>query len=463
MDHKVKTGDGSIWTRMLCPSLIVVAAISWIGGGVTVDVSSIDELIQLLSLPLLIVSIASLLWQSRMTRVQAAALGVAVIITCVPLLQLLPVPIGLWLMPAPRAALAADLAQAGVALSSEHWSLMHSNTERSLWALLPALACFLAAIQLTARQVRMAMQAVLALVLANLAFAFFQVGVPPESALRLYTDNGAGFGGVLLSSNHHASALMIGMLVGLGLAADTRQRVKDGRDGSQHAWIYVVLSLTCFGALLLARSTAGLILGVVFFAVGWLALTSWSRRSQLGGRLQRAGGLTALALALVGSFWAFKWMDLAQTEPLRYAVAKETWRLGAAHFPLGSGIGTFVPVFGNSAPALLQANGYINHAHNEYAQWWMTGGLMGMLALAAALVLLGFVGWLLFRNRHRNALGVGCWLSVWAVLAHSWVDFPLRTLSLMSMTALVAGLSIAVASQALARPRRRPDAALRRA
>lgn len=460
MGHVVPTINDHTWQRLVFPGLIVLAALSFIGGGTTVDVTPTDELLQLVALPVLVVAVAAFAWRAGSSRLERMAVAVAVLIACIPLLQLMPLPAALWSVPAPRDALAADLAQAGVVVKQSHWSLMPSNTERSLWALLPALACFLAALQLTDRQVRKAMQVVLGLVLANIAFAFFQVAVPPDSALRLYSNNGAGFGGVLLSSNHQATALIVGMLVALGLAADTRLRAKEGRGGGQHAWIYAVLSLVCFASILLAGSSAGLILGMLFFAAGCLALASWSRRSQRGVRLQRAGGLLAIVLALTGGFWAMSWMDLAQTEPLRYAVAKETWRLGGAHFPWGSGIGTFVPVFGQSAPTLLQADGYINHAHNEFAQWWMTGGLPAMLALAAALALLLAVGALLLRHRRRNALGISCWLAVVAVLAHSWVDYPLRTLSLMSMTALLAGLAVATASRALPTKRSRRDGAL---
>ena len=463
MELKVSGVNASTGARVMLPLLIVVATVAWLVGGVTADITFNDELIQLVGLPLLVVSIAGLLWQSHITFVQSLALSVAALIACVPLLQLLPLPIGLWLMPAPREVLATDLELAGIALTGGSWSLMPSDTERSLWTLIPAMALFLAALQLTERHVRMTLRFVLGLVLANLAFSFFQVGLPPDSALRLYPNGGAGFGGVLRNGNHQASALMVGMSVGLGLAADARQRLKDGKEGGWHVWLYATVSVICFAAILLTRSTAGVILAMVFFAAGCLILASWSRRAQLGQLLHRTGAVASIVLVLTGGFWAIRWMDLAQTEPLRYALGKETWRIGAAHFPWGSGIGTFVPIFDQSAPARLQADGYINHAHNEFAQWWMTGGLLAVLALSAALVLLAMVGWMLLRDRHRNALGVGCWLSVCAVLAHSWVDYPLRTLSLMSMTALVAGLSVAMASRAKSSKRRRRDAAPQRA
>ncbi len=441
------TVSDSPWQRSLFPCLIILAVVGWFGGGATVDSTSTDEIIQLAALPLLLIATGAFLARTDKHRLAMAAAALAGLIACVPLLQLLPLPDGAWTMSAPRQALAKDLAQAGVLQKNGHWSLIPSDTERSLWALLPALACFLAALQLTERQTRRALQLVVGLVLANVAFGFFQVGVPPDSALRLYPDNGTGFSGVLVNPNHQASALLIGMLVALGLGADTHQRAKHGMANSFHAWLYGLISVLCLSAILLTNSSAGVILGLLFFGVGCLALLPWSNRRP-NTRLQGGIGALAIALALTGGYWATRWMDLAQTEPLRHAFAMETWRLGGVHFPLGSGIGTFVPVFAQSTAALLQANFYVNHAHNEFAQWWMTGGLLAMLALAAALVLLITIGWRLLRNRRRNALGIGCWLAVCAMLAHSWVDYPLRTLSLMTMTALLAGLTIAVAARA---------------
>jgi hypothetical protein len=49
-------------------------------------------------------------------------------------------------------------------------------------------------------------------------------------------------------------------------------------------------------------------------------------------------------------------------------------------------------------------------------------------------------------------LAAGCLAAVLAVLAHSWADYPLRTLALMSTTGALAGLMLA--SLADVRPRR---------
>ena len=73
--------------------------------------------------------------------------------------------------------------------------------------------------------------------------------------------------------------------------------------------------------------------------------------------------------------------------------------------------------------------------------------------------MLGALGWIgarLLRDRHHRPLGVACWLAIGALLVHSAVDFPLRTLSLMSMVGVLAGLTLAEARRTRERRARVP-------
>ncbi len=100
---------------------------------------------------------------------------------------------------------------------------------------------------------------------------------------------------------------------------------------------------------------------------------------------------------------------------------------------------------------------YVNHAHNEYAQWWFEAGWPGMLVLVLVLALLAASGWRIFRLRGRggNAILAGaCFVAICAVMAHSWADYPLRTTTLMTTTAMLAGVMLAALADASERSRR---------
>lgn len=433
--------------RVLLPALVILLVACWLGGGVTVDDTGIDEGLQLLALPVLLLAARQLLVDGASRWVQAG-IAAALLILLVPALQLLPIPRGLWLLPPARQALAVDLAVAGAQVAP-HWSLTPAATERGLWALLPALACFLAACALEPRQRRTLLQVVLALVAFNVFFAFFQAGLPPDSALRLYQDFSNGFGGLLVNTNHQATACIIGMVLAVGLAAEVRWRERRGEIRPHHHWRYLALAAFLLAMVPLATSRAGMVIVLPAFAVALLMTGMLPLRKIVYSPRLVASALAVLALAVVGIRAGIGWMGVDELDEIRHALAAAALAIGNAEAPLGSGVGSFVPAFEQAAPLSLRLPQYVNHAHNEYAQWWMTTGWLGMLALAVVVGLLLAVGWRLLRSEGRQAvLAAACWVALVAVLAHSWVDYPLRTLTLMATCGALAGVMLAAMGDA---------------
>ncbi|MFN7183331.1 MAG: O-antigen ligase family protein [Thermomonas haemolytica] len=191
-----------------------------------------------------------------------------------------------------------------------------------------------------------------------------------------------------------------------------------------------------------------------------LLLTGLLRpRRILRSRRMAAIALAVLVLAVVGIRAGIGWMGVDALDEMRHTMATAALAIGRAEAPLGSGVGSFVPAFEQASPLSLRLPNYINHAHNEFAQWWMTSGWLGMLALAAVVVLLLAVGWRILCSEGRQAvLAAACWVALVAVLAHSWVDYPLRTLTLMATCGALAGVMLAVVGDAHARLRGRSQA-----
>ena len=444
--------------RFLLPALLVLLLAVWLGGGVTQDDTSIDEWLQLLALPLLPVAAVVLLAELPDDRYRRSGIAVALLIAAVPLLQLLPMAAAGWNLPPGRCGLAADLRQAGVDAFPMRWTLSPHATEGALWSLMPALAAFFAAMALEAGHRRRLVQAIVVLVLFNVAFAFFQTGLPQGSQLRLYQDFDAGFGGLLVNPNHQATACIIGMVLAVGLAVEARGRVERGETRPHMPWWYAGLA----GCLLLMvpLSTARAGMPIAFASLALVLVLTGVLRP---GRIGRSRRATALALALavmaiVGVRVAIGWVAVDQAEELRHTMAVATVVAGERQAPLGSGVGSFVQVFEQSAPPALHLRRYVNHAHNEYAQWWLEAGWPGMLALAFALAVLALCGWCIASLRIRNghaALAAGGFVAICAVLAHSWADYPLRTITLMTTTAALAGLMLATLQDAQSREKSR--------
>lgn len=440
--------------RLLLPALLVVLLAAWLGGGVTQDDTAIDEWLQLLALPLLAAAAAVLLTEFPEDRYRRFGIAVALLIAAVPLLQLLPMPAFGWHLPPARDALAADLAQAGVTAFPKHWTLAPQASESALWALMPALAAFFAAMALDVGHRRRLLQGIVLLVLFNVAFAFFQAGLPPSSQLRLYAEFDAGFGGLLVNTNHQATACIIGMLLAVGLAVEAQARVERGETRPYMHWWYASLAGGFLLMVPLSTARAGMPIAFASLALV-LVLTGVLRPSRIG-RSKRATAL-AIGLAVVsilGLRVALGWTAVDEAEELRHTMRAASVAAGTLQAPLGSGMGSFIPVFEQSAPPALWLARYVNHAHNEYVQWWLEAGWLGMLALGSALALLAVCGWrlaLLHVRGSNAALASACFVAVCAVLAHSWVDFPLRTTTLMTTAAALAGLMLAALHDAQSR------------
>lgn len=448
--------DTSVAQRALAPLLIVLLTAVWLGGGVTADSTAVDESLQLLALPVLALAGWVHLRQGIQHGVQRAGILVALLVVAVPALQLLPLPMDGWLAADARRALAADLQVAGVQALHPHWSLAPAATEAALWSMLPALAAFLAALALPHGAMRRhVVKALLLLVAGNVAFAFFQAGLPHDSTLRLYQDFDAQFGGLFANTNHMATALIIGMVLAVGQAVRAWRRRAEGRS-AVWAWLPYAGMAVCFLLLVpLSTSRAGMALALPALAATLLVTGAVPLR-----RLGRSKRITLIALAAalvagVGMHTAMGWMAIDQLEELRHLLASAAVTMGKAHAPWGSGVGSFVAVFEQAAPKHLWLSRYVNHAHNEYAQWWLETGWLGMAVLAVVLGLLAVVGWQLFRLRRRGGhalLAGSCWVAIGVVLAHSWADFPLRTTSLMTVTATLAGLMLAALADARGQP-----------
>ncbi|WP_240098640.1 O-antigen ligase family protein [Thermomonas flagellata] len=454
----ITTGRWGLGLHRLLPwALLGLLVAVWLGGGVSVDPSAADEVLELLALPVLVIAAAALLADGVHDRLARAGVVLALALVALPLLQLLPLPAGLWSLPAARQALAADLTAAGVAAPDLRWTLTPAATEQALWSTLPALALFLAALALDTPRLRLWMvRALLAILAGNVLFAFFQASLPEDSALRLYHSWGPNFGGLLVNANHHATALLIGLSLAVGRAVHARRRAAAGR-AAPTAWLWPAgFALACVLLIPLTGSRAGMVLALpVLVAALWLTGAVDARRLRRSPRML-AAVLASLVLLALAAWSVAGWMQVDAVHELRGRIAQATLAIAATQQPWGSGVGSFVPVFAQGAPPDLLLDAYINHAHDEYVQWWLEAGWAGLLAMLAFAALMLAALRRLWRMRGQSGeaiLAASCWVALLALLLHSTADFPLRTLTLMGTGALLAGLMLgALAACPDARP-----------
>ena len=436
-------------------AVVTVLVLAWVTGGSASEPSLGTIITQWLALPLLVWA-AWALPLSRGHGWQRAAIAVLLLVLTTVAVQQLPLPAAWWSGPEVRQALADDLQLAGVTDPRHGWSLTPLASERGLWSLLPALAVFVGVLALPVTRHRFCLWWVVGLSAASLLLGYLQLGAPQDSVLNPFPQWAPALNGFFANPNHQSTGLAIALVAITALLFHDWGR-EEGRLPRWGRYLLVVLAMLMLASLPLTGSRAAFLLAVLGLVAVPLLLRSSRRRSARSPAstwlLRGALGLTALAAIAV----AIGWLRFDLAEEVRGSVAQATLSMGVDHAPLGAGVGSFVPWFDQAAPQALLQWEYFNHAHNEYAQWWLESGVLGLLSVlaVAALLLVCFP-----RRTHRwpdRAVAVAAWLGCVLILLHSLVDYPLRTPALMTVAALLAGISVMQRSHATGARESRAD------
>jgi O-antigen ligase len=114
----------------------------------------------------------------------------------------------------------------------------------------------------------------------------------------------------------------------------------------------------------------------------------------------------------------------------------------AEFMPVGSGFGSFDPVFRGFEPDSSLDVRFFNHAHNDLLELAISGGAIALLLLAVFVVWWIVRSWAAFRpyrNRARSALVARAGAIMIAILfLASLVDYPLRTPLMAAIFAVAA-------------------------
>lgn len=338
-----------------------------------------------------------------------------------------------------RTALAADLTQFGVDAPSR-WSLAPAASLAAAFHLLPALAIFAMALSLPHTAQRRLAQLVVALAVASLVLGVAQLGAPQESALNPYPQWSPAMNGFFANPNHQATLLVVAATLACARLAMVVGAWRPGRPHRvAHGVIAALVMLLAAVALPLTGSRAGVVLLILSCAL--VVAAHWP--AWRGGVRSRIVLVACMAIAAIALFLALRWMQVEAIDELRGPLRALTGEIAARYAPMGVGVGSYVPLFEQEAPQLLLLEGYVNHAHNEFAQWWLEGGVATLLATVLGSIALALTLRMLLRQPAQlRGLGVTALVALGAILAHSWVDYPLRTPAMLAVAAALAGIAV---------------------
>lgn len=432
--------------------LCVLLSVLWLAGGA----SRADALGQVLvrGVSALLLMIMCLFGERpALSRARPVVIFLALALLLV-LLQLVPLPPGVWQAFPGRAVLVEAAAASGQAQPWRPWSVVPGATVNAAASLIVPVTTLVLVTGLERSELARLPQLILGLILVSTLIGLLQfTGVSFNNPFA--NDTPGQVGGMFANRNHFALFLAFGCLLVPAWAF---------HDAHQPGWrLPVALGLLMLFTLtiLASGSRAGLGLGILALAIGLLLVR---RRIKLALRRYPRWAFPALIAGIVGIMAISVLISVAadravsidrafavdSAQDIRQRALPTVFAMIQTYFPMGSGFGGFDPLFQMHEPFQLLKLTKFNHAHNDLLEIVLDGGLFGLLLLLSALLWWGWASvraWRADTGGHHLLPKLGSALLLLILLA-SVTDYPARTPIMMAMI-VIAGVWL---SRAMAEP-----------
>jgi O-antigen ligase len=421
---------------------VIALAAALIFGGASQDNAASLAAAELVSLPALVFGVWVTARGPRAGRLTWPLILLAAAIL-VPCLQLIPLPPAVWTRLPARAGVIAVLQAARLPLRAMPFSLTPELTLHCALALIPPAAVFVITLNLQVASRMILARIIAILAVASLLLGLLQIAGGPESPLRFYRntnlDSPVGF---FSNRDHFADFLACAVPLALVAFAGPLGASGPGR------WVRMapVLALTpiLVMGVAITASRAGVILIVIALAGGFALTPPRRREARLGLGLMATVGLVLMVAIALGRIPALGRFAEGAGDP-RFTAAPTVFKAVRAYWPMGSGVGSFIPIYQTFEPTRLVDPAIFNHAHDDFLESALESGA------AAVLVLAGFLAWFASRchaawlksgEAGATSLARAGSLIVIMILVHSTVDYPLRTVAMTSLFAFACALLV---------------------
>lgn len=428
----------------------------WLAGGGSRPGLWGQVVVRMVSWTILIVAI---LWVERPRTWQSkpVALFLGLTIALVTL-QIIPLPPAIWLRLPGRSLFAEAANVAGQAQPWRPLAIVPGAAWNALSSLVVPLTTLTLASCLRSEESQRILSWILMLVVASMIWAMLQFAGLDLSDTLVNQTSGA-VSASFANRNHLALLLAIGCIVAPAWACLKEPELP-------RLLCALALDLLFVLAILATGSRAGLLLCALSIGLGaWLSgaairrafrsIPLWLGRTIIVLFSGMLAGLVALSFALGRAVSINRLLDQGPSEDMRAKALPTLWHVAGTYFPAGIGFGSFDPVFRVHEPLSLLNRAYLNHAHNDFLEIVIEGGL------AALLLLLGAVTWWLYRTvrvgRLRGEQAALAKLGsaiVLVVMVASVFDYPARTPMIMAL-AILAAFWLGRSSPSALRSRRR--------
>jgi len=453
-------------SRYLAPFYILLCLLL---GGASAAGFLANGALQLLGLAcILVVVLGNFLPElPKPARVLLALVGaIAALLT----FELIPLPPLLWQLLPGRGPVAEAYALLGMSAPWLPISLSPSGTLAALASLIPVLTVIVLTYASSGYGRLFSVYLIIATAVVSVVLGLLQKMQGPDSLYYIYDiTNRGGVVGFFANRNHLATLLLatIPLVGALGVSPRRNSKQDDSKVGRLVVTGCMAL-LIAVGVIVVKSSAGWLLLPPAIFAT--IAVFVRGESGKVPRPLLQVGAVLGVICVIASIVAPIKMNDLGDKlsglDPhMRNQSIRTTASAALDHLPFGSGGGSFVHVYPRYENVETASLEYLNHAHNDYVEVALEHGLPGL-----TLIGLGIAFWLirtrkLWRAGKGEALSRAGSIVVAIVLAHSLVDYPLRTAAIAAVAAFAFALMVAPESaemptwQSGRRPKRRGKSA----
>lgn len=357
--------------------------------------------------------------------------------------QLVPLPPGLWTSFGGRQPIAEGFELLNQPLPWLPISLAPYNTLSSALWLLPAIAILLGIIRIGAFKTKWLAWAVVAVAAVSVVIGALQVVGGNDSPWYFYSITNYGSTTGFFANSNHMATLLVCAIPFLG--ALYLKTVGKGGSAQRKSGMFVIV-VGALAVILVGIAINGSLAGVglaIPVAVA-SSLLIWSRQRKLPRWAWAGVGLLIAGAVLVAYNVPFSNNNLTGQEKgapdsRNYSFAL-TGEAAADHLPAGSGIGTFVQIFHSYEDPATVDRYYMNHAHSDYLELALETGIPGLLLIGFFFLWWAWRAAAVWRAEEADYFARAATIASAAILAHSIVDYPLRTAAISALFAMCCAL-----------------------
>ncbi|HUG46675.1 MAG TPA: O-antigen ligase family protein [Sphingomicrobium sp.] len=403
-------------------------------GGAGTHYPLLEMVVELTALVVLFYFAAVYRW-GRPDRTAALGLFALLLVCLLPLAQLVPLPPELWQGLPGRERPQQVLRLIGADQSWMPLTLDREASWRSFLALLPGVAAFVAGLALGERNRLRLVFVILSFAALSALLGALQIAFGASAAL--YESGHSGLAtGLFTNRNHQAvflnlAIILSGAMGGLDRSAGLRRPIA------------IALILLFAAAALATKSRTGAALLVIAVPIALLMLARARLKPAQALMIAGAGVLALGALLFTTTAGEVVLGRFDSADDPRFSYWKDVWAAIAQYWPAGSGFGTFAVVYQSFEPLSSVSPAFVNHAHNDYLELLLEGGLPALVVAGLAVGALSVAAWRSIREPEQGgqrSLAAAGALGLLVLLAHSLVDYPMRMLSLIALFGFLAAL-----------------------